>query len=682
MWLQPHCLQAQQENETDADSLKQKTLQEVVVEGQTHIETPEKVVLLPTKLQKKHAANSLELLDVMQVPGLRVSLLPPSISTTVGREIVVCINGEEVGMEEIRTLRAARIKKMEYTRTPSGRYVGKAGVLNLITDEIESGGNMYLSATQGWGHTMGNYLAFADYGKDKQTFSLTLFHDRSLLHGFREGTDWFRFSDASILHRQETSLSARKEKQMQGGRIKFTSAGKRHSMSGTLQLLHNRTPDESQSSKLVYWGKTEDQTERTFSSNSKGISPSARIDYMLKLPHNQSLDFTANASYGYNSYHRLYREDGQDTLYSKATEDNFSLSGSARYGKKLKNNMSLTFSLLHSYKNYRDAYSGSSVGQQHLITQESMGLGQLSQSLKNIFYYMSLGVSNMAVSLNRDRQNYLSPTAFYGGTYTFDDNHSASINGHYTHTLFDPSLKNSMVIPVSFFEVQVGNPSLRPMKVLSNMFSYNGILGKSSIEAGYNSYIYFNNIVGRYLADADKVYMSRVNDGNFYGNMLSLSYGYTAWKDRFNIMVTGIYEYNVLHGSLYHLSKGIIRWDASGSLMVGNWYFSLDYAAPYTALNNSGPYLMRQPSVYKAMVRWSCRAWTLAFSAKNVFSRFGKTATEMDYGVSRQAYSQYNEEKGRSLQLTVTYNVGYGKKREPSENVNMEKKMDNAIMAR
>ena len=52
-------------------------------------------------------------------------------------------------MEEVRTLRANRIKRVEYTRTPSGKYVGKAGLLNFVTDLAEGGGNIYLSAEQG-----------------------------------------------------------------------------------------------------------------------------------------------------------------------------------------------------------------------------------------------------------------------------------------------------------------------------------------------------------------------------------------------------------------------------------------------------------------------------------------------------------------------------------------------------
>ena len=55
------------------DSIKNETLPELVVNADGQIETADKVVLLPTNLEKKHSTNGFDLLNVMQTPELDVS---------------------------------------------------------------------------------------------------------------------------------------------------------------------------------------------------------------------------------------------------------------------------------------------------------------------------------------------------------------------------------------------------------------------------------------------------------------------------------------------------------------------------------------------------------------------------------------------------------------------------------
>ncbi len=60
-----------------------------------------------------------------------------------------------------------------YIRTPSGKYAGKAGLVNFVTVKMNYGGNVYLSANEGFAYKSGEYLAFADFNKKRYTLSLT-----------------------------------------------------------------------------------------------------------------------------------------------------------------------------------------------------------------------------------------------------------------------------------------------------------------------------------------------------------------------------------------------------------------------------------------------------------------------------------------------------------------------------
>lgn len=121
------------------DSIRTEQLQEIVVTADGQIETADKTLLLPTQLEKKHAANGFNLLYMMQVPDLEVSARTRSITTHNGGEVVLCINGMEALAEDVASLSAKNIRTIEYIRTPSGKYAGKPGLLNFVTVKMNYG---------------------------------------------------------------------------------------------------------------------------------------------------------------------------------------------------------------------------------------------------------------------------------------------------------------------------------------------------------------------------------------------------------------------------------------------------------------------------------------------------------------------------------------------------------------
>ncbi len=132
------------------DSLKNEKLPEIVVTAEGQIEMSNKTLLIPTQLEKKHSANGFNLLYLMQTPDLEVSARTRSITTHSGGEVVLCINGMEALPEDVASLSAKNIRTIEYIRTPSGKYAGKAGLVNFVTIKMNYGGNVYLSANEGF----------------------------------------------------------------------------------------------------------------------------------------------------------------------------------------------------------------------------------------------------------------------------------------------------------------------------------------------------------------------------------------------------------------------------------------------------------------------------------------------------------------------------------------------------
>ena len=126
----PFATYAQQKLKTDSIST---TLDEVVVTADSQIETGKKVILYPTKLDKKHSTNGYSLLANLNLPDLNVNPSEQTISTITGKDVKILVNGIEVSPEELGTLAASEIVRIDYQRNPGGRWVGSGAAINFIT---------------------------------------------------------------------------------------------------------------------------------------------------------------------------------------------------------------------------------------------------------------------------------------------------------------------------------------------------------------------------------------------------------------------------------------------------------------------------------------------------------------------------------------------------------------------
>ena len=372
-------------------------------------------------------------------------------------------------------------------------------------------------------------------------------------------------------------------------------------------------------------------------------------------------------SYSYKLNKKERRLAIKSCLSSKVIEDNYVLNGNIRYSKTWKNSLTLTGALSNDYKHYTDNYDGTAIGKQHLSSNITVGLLQLSKYSEKYYYYISAGLSNTAVSLNSIHNNYCMPVAFYGGNYVINNKHSLSLNGLFTHTLFEPSEKNSMVVPTSFFEATCGNPDIAPMKVLGNTLSYNGQIGKIRLSLSYDSNIYFDNIVHQYTANTNTIFDTRINGGTFYGNMFTVGCAYNLFNEHLRLSATVIEECNTLKGATYDMSHNSFRIKGGLVYLAGEWMLSFDYQTPYKSLDIRQPWFIQRRPTYEWKVSWTHKALAIEALVRNPFSRYDKQHITMDYGCYNRNSRIFNEINGRNINLTLTYNLSYGKKSERGE---------------
>ena len=661
------------------DTLQVKNLPEVIVNSGNQIETSRKVILRPTEMERKHATNGFELIDVMNTSELEINTRLHNITTKSGGSVVICINGMEVSDEEVALLRAKNVQSIEYVRTPGGKYAGKAGVLNFITIQYKYGGNVYFSAEEGFAYKQGNYLGYLDYTRKGVTLSFTTSIDWNHEHSYNEGTDKYVFSDGNTLERNYTSMSSLCKTNNQGGKLKLTSIGSKHRLNIYASFVRQAVPKSISISNTEYNGMFIGRTMKNVTTQNRNISPSVFANYTLWLPKEQMLDFTGSFSYGHNKYSSLYDETTQSSIATNSHENNHAMTGKVQYFKTLRNNYTLTAVASHEHNYYKDTYNGNWGDGQKLITDATIAMLQVGKNSEKYYYYLSTGISNTAVSLNTNHYNYCHPIAFYGGNCIINNHNSLSLNGLYTHTLFDPSNKNNMVMRKSFFEVVKGNPNLKTLRVLNNTLSYNGQFGNSRISVSYNNFIYFDNICHVYTAERQVIYDTKVNERNLYGNMLTASYAYNAFNNKLRLNLTGIGEHNALKGKHYNISKNILRAHLTATCLIGELRIKATYKTPYTALFVSEPYLAHRKPQYELSVNWKHKNLAVEGMVRNPFRRYDVSHISMDYGCYNQNSWSYSESNGRCVNLKLTYNFGYGKKTERGE-INIDKSINNALL--
>ena len=97
-------------------------LKGVTVTGSNVVEKIDRQIVIPSSRQIKADTSGYELLDHMQLPGLKVNSMERSISTVSGGRVHLRINDIEAPTAQVQTLRPDEVLRVEYIDNPDMRY--------------------------------------------------------------------------------------------------------------------------------------------------------------------------------------------------------------------------------------------------------------------------------------------------------------------------------------------------------------------------------------------------------------------------------------------------------------------------------------------------------------------------------------------------------------------------------
>lgn len=663
--------------EVPSDSIT-TTLGEVVVTADTQIETTKKVILYPTKLDKKHSTNGYSLLANMNLPDFNVNPSNQTISTITGKDVKILVNGIEVSPEEVGTLAASEIVQIDYRRNPGGRWVGSGAVINFVTVQYDYGGNVYLSADEGLARQYGDYTGMVSYKRNAVTLTFTAngkWEHNSVLNS----ADNIAILNDGTLFQNINPLSAKTHSNSQYFKFKFSHATDNHTLDLSALFKRNATPTNQRTDEMTYTGISDFTSQVTRNSRDRGILPAIGLKYNLFLPGGHTIMVTSEISHGHTNYRSLRSETGFDDLTNNAVENSLKAGGSISYFKSLAHGLTLGVSVDEFYNYFRDVYSGNSDSKQTLTNNHAMMMFHVDQNLPaGLSYYASAGLTDLYSSIGEHYDNQLTPMAFYGMTYSPSRRHNISISGNYTHSIYNPAYKNDAVMRTSFFEATIGNPELEQLKAFQNMLSYNGRTGHFGFSFTYDFLKYFGNTSNRYFAENNILYHQLVNDGNFHYNKLILGISANLLDNKLRLKGNAIFSMNRFNSKYRPAKSNDWRTDFSASYMFGDWQVKGAYAIPYKVLGIEGTKI-HNPAQYGFYLSWQHGNWAAECCIENFLDRRLCTRTDANYGVYQSLSRSISDLKGRNISLSVTYILPYGKKTD-REKVETDSKINSAIL--
>lgn len=673
--LLPFLAQSQQEIKTDSLST---ALDEVVVTADAQIETAKKVMLRPTKLEKKHSTNGYSLLENMNLPDFSVDASAKTISTAAGRDVRILINGVEISPDELATLAASEIVQIEYQRNPGGKYVGCGAVMNFITVQYDYGGNVYLSGEEGLARQYGDYIGMVNYKKDAITLTLTANGKWEQLSQLNSADNVFMLNDG-ILNQTIAPIENKTRTNSQYANFKFAHATENHSFDVSLALTRSATPTYFKEDNITYTGLYNFVSTASRKSRERGVSPVMKMHYNLYLAGGHTIMANANVRHGHTNFRSNYLETNFDEIQNKIKEDNILACVTLGYFKSFASGLSLGTTVDEYYNYYRDVYSGDFSSNQTLKNNHAMAMLHLDHNLPfGLSYYASAGITDLYSTIGEQTDNQLAPMAFYGLTYAINRKHSVSITGNYVHSIYNPSYKNDAIIRTSFFEATIGNPDLGQVNAFQNFVSYNGRIGNFGLSFTYDFLKYFDNTSNKYFAENNIMYHQLVNDGNFSYNKLMLGLSANLIGNRLRLKGNATFSHNRFNSEYRPAKSNDWRADFSASYMFGDWQIRGAYALPYSVLGIEGAKI-HNPVQYGLSLSWQRGHWAAECCIENFLERSMSIRTNADYGAYRSISESLTDLKGRNVSVSITYTLPYGKKTD-KERVETESKIQSALL--
>ena len=319
-------------------------LNEVVVSGNRIITKIDRIVITPTEENIKISPTSVDLLDHLMLPGLKVDAINRTITAGTGGTVELRINGIKVTQSEVEALKPSDVIRVEYIDRPGVRYGGiepPEGVIDFIVRKPETGFLLMTNLRNAVSTGFGDDIISIKANHKKSEFSINYnLSYREYKERYFVKSEAYYFPSADTLFRDRMGIPSPFGYQNHNLNLGYTlSAPNRYTFNIAIRNrffkryfieINKLTPSGS---KDIY--NAEDRQ------NDKQYLPAIDLYYMRNIGNNQKIEFNVVLNYLKTNYHRTYFETmATDTIHrvhSKINGKQYSATAEALYSKEFEN---------------------------------------------------------------------------------------------------------------------------------------------------------------------------------------------------------------------------------------------------------------------------------------------------------------------------------------------------------
>ena len=675
------------------DSIKTQELNEIVVEARTQRVIDRGVAYTPTNRIKKTATDATRLLELMNIPQLNISPGTMSVKTYAGKDVAMFIDFKEATEEDLQGLRPEDVLRVEVLQYPEDiRFGGQANVINFIMRKYEWGGYTKLTAK---GTTLnidrGEGILYSKFVNKNWTFDAnatgSITHNNNYnsynVETFRDVFVGDRHLDAVT---RTSQSGANYLQQSNSQSATFRAAYETNDIEIIHSISYNRTatPLERDLSSVNYSQDIFSASSALSKESGQTITPSLRGYYYFSMPKNNTLIASWSFAYGSTRRNSTYQLGELTPIINNNKETSYAPTMIIQYSKKFSHNNTFRTSLMTFNTIYHTDYEGSYNGLQKLLSSENMLFLEYMQNWKcGLSLYSRVGASYVIGRLNGvNTLEQWNPRLGLQLNYKINERHSASVEGWWGNNHPTPASSNSAIVQSNELLWLQGNPGLRNTTFITASASYTYIpQNKLSLSATAEYHGYLNKTAYDYfsLPGYDGLIRKEINSGDFHRYSGYLSATLKLFDNSLSLRASGQVERMVATG-IDAQSMNMIAANLQANYYFKNFSFILYYQTPN---KNLGPFdngfRYHYKSTYGLLINYAIGDFKAGLQFRNWFNsnRYYSDFDSNRYSAHGWVWSS---SLARSIQLTLSYTIPYGKKVKRNNEISESESAGSAIL--
>lgn len=675
------------------DSVKTRELDEVVVVARTQRVIDRGVAYTPTNKTKKAATDATRLLELMNIPQLNITPGTMSVKTYAGKDVAMFIDFKEATDEDLQGLRPEDVLRVEVLQYPEDpRFGGNANVINFVMRKYEWGGYTKLTVK---GTTLnidrGEGILYSKFVNKKWTFDANA--TGSITHNDNYNSyNVETFRDISVSDRHfdvitRTSQSGANYLQQSNSQsATFRAAYETKDIEVIHSISFNRTatPLECDLSSVNYSQDIFSALSALLDESGQTITPSLRGYYYFAMPKNNTLITSWSLAYGSTRRNSTYQLGSIAPIINNNKETSYAPTMIIQYSKKFSHNNTFRTSLMTFNTIYHTDYEGSYNGLQKLLSSENMLFLEYMQNWKSgLSLYSRLGASYVIGRLNGvNILEQWNPRLGLQLNYKINEKHSASVEGWWGNNHPTPASSNAAIVQRNELLWLQGNPGLRNTTFITASASYTYIpTNKFSLSATAEYHGFLNKTAYVYFSmpGYDGLIRKEINSGDFHRYSGYLSATLKLFDNSLSLRASGQVERMVASG-IDAQYMNLIAANLQANYYFKNFSFILYYQTPN---KNLAPFdygfRYHYKSTYGVLANYAIGDFKAGLQFRNWFNSNRYYA---DFDSKRYSAHGWVWSSGlaRSIQLTLSYILPYGKKVKRSNEISESELAGSAIL--